>query len=70
MVATFWELRCLMAAYELSSRSDKPGIIDDIEAVIGKFEPGSKTIDLEAATDLIRLAPCRNGLTLESDSAS
>lgn len=70
MVATFWELRCLMAAYELSSRSDQPGIIDDIEAVIGKFEPGSKTIDLEAATDLIRLAPCRNGLTLESDSAS
>ena len=69
MVATFWELRCLMTKYELSSRAEQPGIVDDIEAAIGKFEPGSKTADLDRAKDLVRLAPCRNGLTFESDSA-
>lgn len=70
MAATFWELRCLMTKYELSPRSDQPRIVDDIEVAIGKFEPGSKTADLDRATDLVRLAPCRNGLTFESDSAS
>ena len=69
MVATFWELRCLMTKYELSSRAEQPGIVDDIEAAIRRFEPGSKTADLDRAMDLVRVAPCRNGLTFESDSA-
>lgn len=69
MVAAFWELRCLMTKYELSSPAEQPGVVDEIEATIDKFEPGSKTADLDRAMDLVRLAPCRNGLTLESDSA-
>ncbi len=62
MGALFWELRCLMTTHEFSSLSDRPSVVDEIERAIGRFEPGSETLDLAAARKLVRLAPGRNGL--------
>ena len=70
MRAVFWELRCLMTAYELSPRSDQPAIVDDIETAIARFEPESKTVDLDAAVELVRSAPCRSHLGLANDPSS